>query len=61
MTRRRNIFRGLLAMLAVALLAVPVALAVPNGPTAGQRIDMKVLLLSPTPPANGGEDSVYAA
>jgi hypothetical protein len=56
MTRRRNVFRGLLAMIAIALLAVPVALAAPNGPSADQRVDMKVLLISPA-----ATDSVYTA
>jgi hypothetical protein len=57
MTRRRSIVRALVAMVALALLAIPVvSLAAPNGPVAGQRIDLKVLLLSPA-----ASDGVFAA
>jgi hypothetical protein len=56
MLRRRTIFRALGVTVAVALVAVPMVLAAPGGPTAGQRIDMKVLLVSPN-----ATDAVYGA
>ena len=57
MTRRRSILRALVLIVAVALFAVPVvALAAPDGPTPNQRIDLKVLLLTPT-----ATDGVFSA
>ncbi len=57
MTRRRSIYRALVAMVAVALIAVPAtSIAAPTGPTLGQRVDLKVLVLSPA-----ASDSVFAA
>ena len=57
MTRRRSILRALVLIVAVALFAVPVvALAAPEGPTPNQRIDLKVLLLTPT-----ATDGVFSA
>ena len=57
MTRRRSIVRAFVAMVALGLLAIPVvSLAAPNGPVAGQRVDLKVLLLSPA-----ASDGVFAA
>ena len=49
MTRRRRILRALVSMAIAALVVVPAAsIAAPNGPTAGQRVDMRVLLVSPS-------------
>ena len=54
--RRRSIFRALVASVAVALVAVPLVLAAPSGPTAGQRVDLKVLVVSPS-----ATDGVFGA
>ena len=57
MTRRRHIIRALIALAAAAWMLVPVvALAAPEGPSAGQRINLKVLLLTPAT-----SDGVFAA
>src|SRR4051794_1877907 len=57
MTRRRHIIRALIALAAAAWMLVPVvALAAPGGPSAGQRINLKVLLLTPAT-----SDGVFAA
>ena len=54
--RRRSIFRALVASLAVALVAVPFVFAAPGGPTAGQRVDLKILVVSPS-----ATDGVFGA
>src|ERR1700712_2261032 len=49
MTSRRRTLRALVSMVILALVAVPAgSVAAPNGPTAGQRIDLRVLLVAPT-------------
>ena len=56
MTRRRRILPALLALAAIAFVAVSVAVAAPGGPTAGQRVDLKILVVSPS-----ATDGVFGA
>src|ERR1700712_2967810 len=49
MTSRRRTLRALVSMVILALVAVPAgSVAAPGGPTAGQRIDLRVLLVAPS-------------
>ena len=48
MMRRRGTLLALLALLAIVVAAVPAVFAAPGGPTAGQRIDLKVLVIAPS-------------